>query len=147
MVTVMASLPVTPLRDAEKEVEPAATPEASPAEVMVATAALVDAQATVEVTFAVPPLLYVAVAVNCCVAPMAKLAVFGVIAIEVRVGFGAVADTVSIAVPGMLLRVAVIVVEPFATAVASPVELIVAADVVEDVQATAEVTFPVLPSL
>jgi hypothetical protein len=39
--------------------------------------------AAVDVTFAVEPSVYVAIAVNCCVAPAAMLAVAGVTAMEV----------------------------------------------------------------
>jgi hypothetical protein len=63
-------------------VEPAATPVAIPDEVMVATFAFASVQVAEEVTSAVEPSLYVALAVNCWVAPTARLAVDGVAAIE-----------------------------------------------------------------
>jgi hypothetical protein len=87
----------------------------------------------------------VAVAVNCCVPPVAKLAAFGVTAIEVTTD-DAVA-TVSAAVPFTPLSDAVIVVDPTATPLARPPLLIVAVAVPEDVQVTVEVTTAVVPLL
>jgi hypothetical protein len=52
-VTVNAVVPVTPLSDAVTLVEPAATPVASPVELMVAIAVLAIAHVTVVLTFAV----------------------------------------------------------------------------------------------
>jgi hypothetical protein len=52
-----------------------------------------------------------------------------------------------VAVPVIAVKDAVIVELPPATAVASPVEPIVATLVVPDVQLTVEVTFPVVPSV
>jgi len=63
------------------------------------------------------------------------------------VNVGAAADTVSIAVPLMPLTEAVMVVEPAATPVASPVELIVATVVFEEVQVAIALTFAVELSL
>jgi hypothetical protein len=126
-------------------VDPAAAAVARPAAVMVAVAVLELVQAAVEVTFAVDPSLYVAVAVNCCVAPAAMLGAAGVTAME-ESDFTA-AITVNVAVPLMPLTVAVTVLEPAATAVASPAALTVAIVVVELVHAAVEVTFAVDPSL
>ena len=69
-------------------VEPAATAIATPEEVMVATFAFASVQVAAEVTSAVEPSLYVALAVNCWEAPAARLAVAGdaVIAVSTLVG-------------------------------------------------------------
>ncbi|HUA91776.1 MAG TPA: hypothetical protein VL991_04370 [Terracidiphilus sp.] len=76
-VTVRAAVPLTPFNDAEMVLEPAATPVATPAALTVATVEPEDAQVAVEVTLAVEPSLYEAVAVNCAVAATAMLAVAG----------------------------------------------------------------------
>jgi hypothetical protein len=140
-VTVSVAVPLTPLSDAVTVDEPAATPVATPAALIVAIEVFALLHVTVEVTFAVELSLYVAVAVNCCVAPTAILAALGDTAIEVRVGEVPPAATVSVAVPLMPLTVAVIVVEPAATAVASPLALIVAMEVFELLQVAVEVKF------
>jgi hypothetical protein len=57
--------------------EPAATAVAIPAELIVATAAFTEFQLAVVLTSPVESSLYVAVAVNCWVAPKAMLAVLG----------------------------------------------------------------------
>jgi hypothetical protein len=71
------------------------------------------------------------------------VAVAGDTAIELSVG----AETATAAFPLMPLTVAVIVVEPLATAVASPVEATFATAIFEDVQAAVAVTSAVEPSL
>ena len=79
---------------------------------------------------------------NCCVAPIPMVAGFGVTAMEERVG-------VTVRVAGLLttpLIEAVMVVEPAATAVASP-DATVATVGFELVQLAVVVTFPVVPSL
>ncbi len=144
-VTVSVALPLTPIREAVIVLDPAATAVASPAALIVAAALLLDVQVAVEVTFAVELSLYVAVAVNCCVAPAVMLGVAGVTATAVSVFVAAV--TVSLAVPLIPLSEAVTEVEPAATAVASPDMLIVAAELLEDVQLAVEVTFAVELSL
>ncbi|HZW93196.1 MAG TPA: hypothetical protein VFF64_09615, partial [Candidatus Eremiobacteraceae bacterium] len=65
---------------------PGATAVASPALLIVATAAFDEVQVAVLVRFCVVPLLYVPVAVNCCVYPAATEGVAGVTAIETRIG-------------------------------------------------------------
>jgi len=79
--------------------------------------------------------------VNCSVAPTAKLTPVGVTAIEVI----AFPVTVSVVVPLTPPTIAVIVVDPAATAVASPVALMVAAAALELVQVAVELTFAVVP--
>lgn len=66
----------------------------------------------------------------------------GVTAIETK----AAAVTVSVALPEMLPEVALIVVEPAATELASPALLTVATVVEEELQVADEVRFCVLPS-
>jgi hypothetical protein len=73
------------------------------------------------------------------------LGVAGVTAIEESVMTGAV--TVNAAVPLMPLTVAVTVLDPATTPVASPAALIVATVALELVQVAFEVTFAVEPSL
>ena len=78
-------------------------------------------------------------AVNCSVAPLVIEGLAGVTAIEVRVG----AVTVSLVVPLIEPKVAVIVEDPVATPVASPPEVMVATEVVPLVQVTWEVMLAV----
>ncbi len=80
-------------------------------------------------------------AVNCCVAPIAIDGLEGVTAIETSAG----AVTVKTADPLTVPEVAVIVVVPAATEVASPAELIVAALVTEEVQMAELVRLAVVP--
>jgi len=75
--------------------------------------------------------------------PMAKLAVLGVTAMDVT----AVAVTVSVALPLTPLRAACTVVDPAATPVASPAELMVATEALPVVQVAVDVTFAVELSL
>lgn len=77
--------------------------------------------------------------------PTATLAVAGVIAMELTVG--ALADTVSVALALSPLSEAVTVADPAATAVAMPLALTVATDVLEDAHVVADVTSAVEPSL
>lgn len=125
--------------------DPAATPVATPAALMVATPVLEDVQVTVAVMLLVLPSLYVPVAVNCCVAPAAMLGDAGVTAMELSVG--AFADTVSVAEPETLLYVAVMLVDPAATALAIPPLLMVAIPVLLAVHVADDVTSVVEPSL
>ena len=83
------------------------------------------------------------VAVNCCVAPMATEELAGVTAIDTNAG----PVTVSPVEPLIPPEVAWIVVLPAATPVAKPPLVIVATDVVDEVQVTELVRFCVLLSL
>jgi hypothetical protein len=142
------ALPVTPLTVAVTVVDPAATPLARPADPIVATLGVPLAQTPVVDTFAVVPSLYVAVAVNCCVAPTCTLAVAGFTTIEVSVtGGGAGVATVNVAVPVVPAMVAVMLVDPAASAIASPPGLIVATVGVPLAQVAVAVTSAVEPSL
>lgn len=89
-------------------------------------------------------MLYVPVAVNCCVYPAAIDAVPGVTAIEVRTA----GVTVNAADPWIVPEVAVIVVAPIATAVASPEWAgIVAVAMEDEVHVADRVRFCVVPLL
>jgi hypothetical protein len=121
-------------------VEPTATGVVSPFEpavlLMAATDVADELQVTVVVRFCVDPSEYVPVAVNCWVVPSAMLGLDGVITRDTSVA----GVTVSVALADMLPDVAVIVVEPAATGVASPFEPvvlpIVATDVADELQVT-----------
>jgi hypothetical protein len=82
MVTLNGACELTPSNKALTFVAPEAFAVASPEELMDATAELATVHVAEELTLAVVPLVYVAVAVNCCVAPMAKLAALGVTAMD-----------------------------------------------------------------
>ena len=109
----------------------------------VATAVFDDVQAAELVRFCVVPSVNVPVAVNCCVSPLATRRVAGVTAIDASTA----AVTVSVVVPLTLPEVAVIVVEPVASAEARPVMQIVATATFDEVQATVPVRFWVVPSV
>jgi hypothetical protein len=81
---VRAAVPLRAPMVAVTVVEPAPMAVAIPDEVMVASFAFASVQVAEEVTSAVEPSLYVALAVNCWVAPTARLAVAGEAAIELR---------------------------------------------------------------
>jgi hypothetical protein len=133
---------VTPLRAAVTTLEPPATPVASPLELTVATDWVADVQVAVELTFAVEPSLYVAVAVNCWVAPTRIVALEGDTAMEVRA-----AATLRVALPLIPLRVADTVVEPASIPFANPLALTVATDWLAAAQVAEEVMSAVEPSL
>ncbi len=126
-------------------VEPAATGVATPLEpaalLIVATPVLDELQVTDVVRFRVEPSEYVPVAVNCWVVPLATLGLAGVTARETSVA----GVTVRVVDPDMLPDPAVIVVEPAAAGVATPLEpaalLIVATPVLEELQVTDVVRF------
>jgi hypothetical protein len=91
-VTLRVVVPLTPIIAALTAVDPAATPVAMPLAFTVAIELLAAAQVAAELMFAVEPSLYVAVAVNCSVAPTAMLGVAGVTAIDVSVFAGDTPD-------------------------------------------------------
>jgi hypothetical protein len=76
-VTLSIEIPLTPLSEAVIVVDPEATAVTVPLEFTVAIAGVAAAQFAVELTFAVELSLYVAVAVNCCVAPTPILVLDG----------------------------------------------------------------------
>jgi hypothetical protein len=116
---------------------------ARPADEIVATGVFDELQVTLEVTFAVVLLLYVAVAVNCCVDPLAKLGSEGVTVMAVGVD----AATVNVALPACPLSVAEIVALPGESPVARPAALIVATVEFEEAHVADPVTLSVEPSL
>lgn len=140
-----AAAPLTPLRAAVMVEEPAVIPVARPVGLTVATVALELVHDTVVDTSAVEPSLYVPVAANCWVAPMARVALPGVSAIELRVFTGA--GTVRVALPLTPSKEAVTVVDPGASAAAMPDEEMVATLAFASVQAADLVTSAVEPSL
>jgi len=142
-VTVAVVLPCTLFIVAEIVVVPPPSPLAKPPDEIVATEVFDELQVTLDVTLAVVLLLYVAVAVNCWVEPLAKLGSEGVTAMAVSVG----ATTVNIVLPACPLSVAEIVVFPGESAVAMPAELTVATVVLLEVHVAVAVTLPVEPLL
>ncbi len=133
------------------DVDPAAIAVASPAEPLTllieATPAADEPQTAVVVRFWLVLSLYLPVAVNCSVVPLAKEGVPGVTAIETSVTFGA--ETVSVVEPDTPADAADTVVLPIATALARPGlfdALNVATVVAADAQVTEDVRFWVEPS-
>jgi type III secretory pathway component EscT len=121
---------------------PVATPVARPAAVMLATPVLLELHVTELVRFCVLLSLYVPVAVNCCVAPLAIDEFAGVTAIDTS---GSV--TVRAVEPLIAPNVAWIVVLPVATLVARPVAVMLATPVLLELHVTELVRFNVLLSL
>jgi hypothetical protein len=101
---------------------------------------LAEVQVAVVVTSVVDPSGFFAVAVNCCVAPMAKLAGSGVTEIVTAVTF-------RIALALIPPNETVTVAEPAATAVATPEAVMVATFPLASVQVAHVVTSAVDPSL
>jgi len=124
-------------------VEPAATVVVNPDPSTVATEAEDEFQVTPLLKSELEPSLYVAVATNCCSMPIPKVRPTGVTAIDTSVG----AVTVSGVVWVIPARLAEIFVVPVACELASPLELMVAIDVVDDFQETTLVRSELLPSL
>jgi len=143
VVMVTDAVPVVVLRVAVIVADPEATPVARPEELMVAMEVSEEFQVTDEVMSPVVLSAYVAVALNCCVLPAAKLAVGGVTEIEVTV-FEVTVIPVDPVTP---LRTALIVAVPVPAPVARPAALIVAIFVSDEDQVAVEVTLPVVPSL
>lgn len=127
-------------------VDPAATDVASPSEpaalLIVATAVFEEVQLTEAVRSCVVLSEKVPVAVNCCFVPLAIDGLAGVMASETR--FAGL--TVRVVEPDTFPEVAVTVVAPAARAVASPAELIVAMEVLPELQETEAVKFCVVLS-
>jgi hypothetical protein len=131
-------------------VEPAVTDVARPLEpdalLMVATPAVNEFQVTDVVRFCVVLSEYVPVAVNCRVVPLTMPGLVGVIAMDTSVA----ELTVNVVDPVMPPDIAVIVVEPTAAGVASPLDpaalLIVATPAVSEFQVTDVVRFCVVLS-
>jgi hypothetical protein len=138
-VTVSVVVPETAPRVAVIVVEPTATDAASPLEpaalLIVATAKFEELHVTNDDISCVVESEYVPVAINCFVNPFAMLGLVGVTAIDDSVAL----VTFSVVVPE-IPKVAVIVVEPATTDVASPLEpaalLIVATGKFEELHVT-----------
>src|ERR1700722_15330509 len=113
-----------------------------PVEEMVATAGVVEDQATLPERFCVLPSLKVPVAVNCCVAFLASARFAGV---TVTV-FSVAAVTVRAAVPVMAPAVALIIEVPADLAVARPDAVTVATEGAWEVQLTLAVMSCEAPS-
>jgi hypothetical protein len=143
-VTVAVVLPVLPFSAAEIVVVPPPCAVARPPDEIVATGVFEELQVTLDVTFAVVLLLYVPVAVNCCVVPLAKLGSEGVTVMPVSVGG---ATMVNVPLPACPLSVAEIVTFPGESPVASPDELTLATVPLLDAHVADAVTSPVEPLL
>jgi hypothetical protein len=136
-------LPDTPLSVALIVLVPTPTGLASPFEsaalLIVATVRSDEDQVTADVRFCVELSEYVPVAVNCCVPPPGMLGVAGVMLIETSVA----EVTVSVVLPDIPPSVALIVLVPTLTELASPFEpaalLIVATVSADEDQVTADV--------
>jgi hypothetical protein len=142
-VTARIVEPVTPPETALMVVDPAPTPEARPAELMVATPVFVELQVTEAVRFWVVPSLKVPVAVNCSVSPLAIEGFVGVTLMEASVA----AVTVRVVVPVTLPETALMVADPAPTPEARPAAVIVATPVFVELQVAEVVRFWVVPSL
>jgi len=123
--------------------EPSPTPVARPAAEIVATPEADELHVAVLVRFCVLLSLNVPVAVNCCVFPTGIVESPGPTAIDTRVAAVTVRDVLPLTLPD----VAVMVVIPAATPVASPVEFMVATLVAEELHCTDAVKSCVLLSL
>jgi hypothetical protein len=143
VVTVSVVEPTTVPLVAETTDVPAPTPVARPPAEIVAAVSVADAHVTEAETSFVDVSLYVPVATNCCVVPLAIVGVAGVTAIDTSVA-GAV--TVSATDPLTPPLMAVITVVPGATPVARPAAEIVAVAVVTEVQLAVVVMVWVVPS-
>ena len=123
--------------------DPTPAPVARPPEVIVAVDVVAEAQVTEAVRFCVLLSLYVPVAVNCCVWPLAIEGLAGVTAIETRVA----EPTVSTVDPDTEPEVALMTLVPTPAPVARPPEVMVAVDVVAEAHVIDAVRFWVLLSL
>jgi hypothetical protein len=144
-VTVRLAEPSTPLAVcvARMVVEPTATAVARPEGLTVA----MDVEPELHVTTAgvsvcVEPSLNVAVAVNCCVVPLASFFVAGVTVTNVTVAALTLMVAVAVTAAGAdAVVVAMMVVLPGPTAVTTPAEDTVATDVLAEDQVTVVVRF------
>jgi hypothetical protein len=143
VVTVNTVEPLTDPRVALIELVPVDTPVAKPPAVIVATEGVAEAHVTLPVRFCVELSLYVPVAVNCCVVPLAIDGLAGVTAIDCSVA----AVTVNTVEPLTPVKVALMGLVPTPTPVARPPAVIVATEGVADAQVTEPVRFWVLASL
>jgi len=122
-------------------VVPAATAVTRPLLVTVATDVLDEVQVTCVDTLRVVPSEYEPEAASCWVFPGGTLAVSGVTDTEDNVAL----VTVRVTVPEILPEVAVMIVVPAATVVTRPLLLTVAADALDELQATCVVISRLVP--
>jgi hypothetical protein len=141
-VTANVAEPVTVPEAAVIVAVPCARLVANPPLLTVAIGVAEEDHVAVPVRFCVVPLLYVPVAINCCVYPAATDVVLGVTEIEINTG----AVTVNVAELLMVPEVAVIVAVPAATLVANPL-VTVATVVFDEVQLAVVVRFCFVPLL
>jgi hypothetical protein len=142
-VTVNVVEPLIEPDTAMMVASPTPTVVANPVELIAATFAPEELQVTPLVRFCVLLSEYVPVAVNCAVLPAEIDGFVGVTAIETSTG----GVTVSVVEPVIDPRVAVMVVDPVPVELASPVALIVAMPVADELHVAVLVRFCVLPSL
>ena len=122
--------------------EPAAIAVAKPLPLTVATDVFEEFQVTCVVISWLVPSEYVPEAANCLVFPAGMLGLAGVTAIEERVA----AVTVRVVLPEILPEVAVMVEVPAARAVAKPLLLTVATEVLDELQVTCVLISWLVPS-
>jgi len=140
-VTVRVVFPEIVPKVAVMVVVPAAMDVARPLLLMVTVEVLDELQVTDPVTLPLVPSENVPVAVNCWVAPTGMVERAGVKDSEDRVA----AVTVRIVVPAIVPEVAVMVVVPATMVVTRPVPLMVATDVLDELQVTDDVILLVVP--
>jgi hypothetical protein len=143
-VTVIAEVPLLPSLVAVMVADPATRPVTRPFEDTVATTVLELDQVMGRPVRTVPPASR-SVACNCVVCPAPTVAEAGA-TVTVATGAGGGAVTVMAAVPLFPSLVAVIVADPAATPVTSPVEETVAAPALEVVHVTARPVSTVPPA-
>jgi hypothetical protein len=141
--TVRTVWPATDPREPRIVVVPGVRALASPAALTVATPGPEEVQTTDVVMSCVLPSLEVPVAMNCCVVPLAMEGLAGVTAMEVSTA----GPTVRVVEPVTEPEVAEMVEVPTPAPEATPVAEIVATEVLEETQVTAEVRSVVVPSL
>jgi hypothetical protein len=139
--TVRVVFPETP-EAALMVAEPFATAVARPLPLTVATDEMNEVQKTCLVMSWLVPSEYMPDAINCWVAPTGMLGLAGVTNIEDRVADVAV----RVVLPRIVPEVAVMVAVPATVAVAKPLLLTVATDVLDEVQMTSVVISWVVPS-
>lgn len=143
VVTVRAAVPEMAPDVAVIVVPPAASVEARPVVLIVATEVADELHVTEELMFCVLLSEYVPVAVNCCVPPAVTDTVAGVTAMDVNVA----AVTVRVVFPLTVPEDAVMVVVPADTPEARPDVLMVATEVAEELHVTDDVRLFVPPSV
>jgi len=141
-VTVMLVKKVRPLACAEIVAVPLPSPLASPPELIEATLGEEDAQETSEEISRELPSEYLPCTANCWVVPIGKKAFAGKTTAVCNAG----ADTVTVLEPLNVDSVAVTVVAPCASLVASPVELTIATADCDELQTAVLVKSCVVPS-